>query len=93
MSALTIHHHTSYRYRTPMAFGPHWLMLRPRESHALRLHAHELAIAPAAVVTDTLSLLKDISAEVAAQFAYETREDEGAQAPDETLARRSGSCR
>jgi transglutaminase-like putative cysteine protease len=43
--------------------------------------------------TDTLSLLKDISAGVAAQIAYESREDEGAQSPDQTLARRSGSCR
>ena len=43
--------------------------------------------------TDTLSLLKDISAGVATQIAYETREDDGAQSPDETLARRSGSCR
>jgi transglutaminase-like putative cysteine protease len=182
MSVLTIHHHTIYRYRTPMAFGPHRLMLRPRESHALRLYQHELSITPAAVVTwahdvagnsvatasfselsdtltidstatlsidvdrwpvfdiaasaqrfpfllsedemtdlgalrlqayldsagrlrdwaqsfvagagtDTLSLLKDISAGVAAQITYETREDEGAQSPDETLARRSGSCR
>ena len=182
MSVLTIHHQTIYRYRTPMAFGPHRLMLRPRESHALRLYQHELAITPAAVVTwahdvagnsvatasfsepsdtltidsaatlsidvdrwpvfdiaasaqrfpfllsedemtdlgalrlqayldsagrvrewaqsfvagagtDTLSLLKDISAGVAAQIAYETREDEGAQSPDQTLARRSGSCR
>ena len=182
MSVLTIHHQTIYRYRTPMAFGPHRLMLRPRESHALRLCQHELAITPPAFVTwahdvagnsvatasfsepsdtltidsaatlsidvdrwpvfdiaasaqrfpfllsedemtdlgalrlqayldsagrvrewaqsfvagagtDTLSLLKDISAGVAAQIAYETREDEGAQSPDETLARRSGSCR
>ena len=51
MSVLTIHHQTIYRYRTPMVFGPHRLMLRPRESHALRLYEHELAIAPAAVVT------------------------------------------
>ena len=182
MSVLTIHHQTIYRYRTPMAFGPHRLMLRPRESHALRLFEHELAITPAAVVTwahdvagnsvatasfsepsdaltidstatlsidvdrwpvfdiaasaqrfpfllsedemtdlgalrlqayldsagrvrewaqsfvagagtDTLSLLKDISAGVAAQIAYEAREDEGAQSPDETLARARGSCR
>ena len=186
MSVLTIHHRTIYRYRTPIAFGPHRLMLRPRESHALRLYEHELAIAPAAIVTwahdvagnsvatasfsgpsdtliidsaatlsldvdrwpvfdiatsaqrfpfllsedertdlgalrlqayldsagrvrewaqgfvsgpvpgdgiDTLSLLKDISAGVAAQIAYKTREDEGAQSPEETLARRSGSCR
>jgi transglutaminase-like putative cysteine protease len=186
MSVLTIHHRTIYRYRTPMTFGPHRLVLRPRESHALRLYEYELAIAPTAVVTwahdvagnsvatasfsepsdaliidsaatvsldvdrwpvfdiaasaqrfpfllsedemtdlgalrlqayldragrvrewaqgfvagpgpgggrDTLSLLKDMSAGVAAQIAYETREDDGAQSPDETLARRSGSCR
>ena len=186
MFLLTIHHHTIYRYRTPMAFGPHRLMLRPRESRALRLYEHELTIAPDAVVTwahdvadnsvatanfsvpsdtlvidsvatlsldldrwpvfdiaasaqrfpfllsedevtdlgalrlqayldsagrvrewaqsfvadpapgagtDTLSLLKDISAGVAAQIAYETREDEGAQSPDETLALCTGSCR
>jgi transglutaminase-like putative cysteine protease len=43
--------------------------------------------------TDTLSLLKDICAGVAAQIAYETREDDDAQSPDETLTRRSGSCR
>ena len=186
MSVLTIHHRTIYRYRTPMAFGPHRLVLRPRESHALRLYEHDLVISPAAVVTwahdvagnsvatasfsersdtliiesaatvsldvdrwpvfdiapsaqrfpfllsedemtdlgalrlqayldsagrvrdwaqgfvaapgpgggtDTLSLLKDMSTGVAAQIAYETREDEGAQSPDETLARRRGSCR
>jgi transglutaminase-like putative cysteine protease len=183
---LTIHHRTIYRYQQPTAFGPHRLVLRPRESHALRLYEYELTIAPAAVVTwahdvagnsvatanfsepsdtltidstatlaldvdrwpvfdiaasaqrfpfllsedemtdlgalrlqayldsagqvrewargfvagpgpgggtDTLSLLKDISAGIAAQIAYETRDDEGAQSPDETLARRSGSCR
>jgi hypothetical protein len=186
MSVLTIHHRTIYRYRAPVAFGPHRLVLRPRESHALRLYEYELAIAPTAVVTwahdvagnsvatasfsdpsdtltidstatlaldvdrwpvfgiaasaqrfpfllsenemtdlgalrlqayldsagrvrdwaqgfvagkgpgggtDTLSLLKDISAGVAAQIAYETRDDDGAQSPEETLARRSGSCR
>lgn len=51
MSVLTIHHRTIYRYRTPMVFGPHRLMLRPRESHALRLYEHEVTIAPSAVVT------------------------------------------
>jgi len=186
MTVLTIHHQTIYRYRAPMAFGPHRLMLRPRESRALRLFEHTLSISPAAVVTwahdvagnsvatasfsepsdtltidstatlsldvdrwpvfdiaasaqhfpfllsqdemtdlgalrlqayldsagrvrewargfvagpgpgggtDTLSLLKDISDGVAAQIAYEAREDEGTQSPEETLARRSGSCR
>lgn len=43
--------------------------------------------------TDTLSLLKDVSAGVAAWTTYETREDEGTQTPHETLERRQGSCR
>lgn len=34
-----------------MGFGPHRLMLRPRESRTLRLHAHDLEISPAATVT------------------------------------------
>lgn len=42
---------------------------------------------------DTLSLLKDISAGVAAQISYEVRDDEGAQTPEQTLARGKGSCR
>ena len=37
MISLSIHHKTTYRYRTPVAFGPHRLMLRPRESRELRL--------------------------------------------------------
>ena len=43
--------------------------------------------------TDTLSLLKDLSAGVAAWVAYQTREDEGTQSPIETLDRGWGSCR
>lgn len=182
MTRLTVRHRTTYRYRAPTAFGPHRLMLRPKESRTLRLHAHDLTISPAATVnwahdvtgnavatasfaepadtlvidsaatltldvekwpvfdiaasaatypfllsedemadlgalrlqayldstgrlrewakgfvagprTDTLSLLKDISDGVAAQIAYEEREDEAAQTPVETLARGRGSCR
>lgn len=165
-----------------MVFGPHRLMLRPRESRTLRLHSHDLAISPAGTVTwahdvagnavatatfaeqadtlvidsvaeltlevdewpifdiaasassypfllsedemtdlgalrlqayldsagylrawaqdfiacartDTLSLLKDISNSVAAQIAYEERDEEAAQTPIETLERGRGSCR
>jgi len=43
--------------------------------------------------TGTLALLKDICAGVAAQVAYEVREDEGTQSPAETLDRSRGSCR
>jgi transglutaminase-like putative cysteine protease len=179
---LAIHHQTTYRYRTPLQFGPHRLMLRPRESRNLCLIAHDLELSPAATVTwahdvlgnsvatatfqqpsdtlvidshaelrldveqwpvfdvaasavdypfllsdddmidlgalrlqgyldshgklrewaqgfvagnptNTLALLKDICAGVAASLVYETREDEGAQTPTQTLARGRGSCR
>lgn len=43
--------------------------------------------------TDTLSLLKDMSAGVSQALAYEVRDDEGTQSPDETLQRGLGSCR
>lgn len=43
--------------------------------------------------TDTLSLLRDISAGVADAIHYQSREDEGTQSPSETLDRGWGSCR
>ncbi len=43
--------------------------------------------------TDTLSLLRDLSAGVSAIVAYESREDEGTQTPIVTLERKRGSCR
>lgn len=51
MTALKIHHKTVYRFHQPVSLGPHRLMLRPRESHDLRLMSHTLAITPTAVVT------------------------------------------
>ena len=51
MTTLTVHHRTTYRYRAPIVFGPHRLMLRPRESRTLRLYAHDLEISPTATVT------------------------------------------
>jgi transglutaminase-like putative cysteine protease len=43
--------------------------------------------------TDTLSLLKDLNAGISAWIFYQSRDDEGTQAPLETLARGWGSCR
>ena len=51
MTRLRIHHRTTYRYARPVAFGPHRMMLRPRESRDLRLIAFEVAVSPAAQVT------------------------------------------
>ena len=43
--------------------------------------------------TDTLSLLKDISAGIAQRTTYQIRESEGTQTPLETLGKQEGSCR
>jgi transglutaminase-like putative cysteine protease len=43
--------------------------------------------------TDTLSLLKDLSAGVSQAINYQSRETEGTQSPIETLERGWGSCR
>lgn len=43
--------------------------------------------------TDTLSLLKDLSAGVSKWIRYQSREDEGTQSPTHTLDRGWGSCR
>lgn len=43
--------------------------------------------------TDTLSLLKDLSAGVSTWIQYQSRDDEGTQSPTETLDRGWGSCR
>jgi len=46
MRILTVRHATTYRYARPVAFGQHRLMLRPRDSHDLRLVAAELTLSP-----------------------------------------------
>jgi transglutaminase-like putative cysteine protease len=43
--------------------------------------------------TDTLCLLRDICEGVATRVAYEVREEEYTQTPEQTLARNRGSCR
>ena len=46
MPSLTIRHVTTYRYRRPVAFGEHRMMLRPRESHDQRVINASLEISP-----------------------------------------------
>ena len=43
--------------------------------------------------TDTLSLLKDLCAGVSSWISYQSRDEEGTQAPLQTLDRGLGSCR
>jgi transglutaminase-like putative cysteine protease len=46
MPIVTIRHRTTYRYRNPVAFGEHRMMLRPRESYDQRLISADLHIGP-----------------------------------------------
>jgi transglutaminase-like putative cysteine protease len=46
MQYLTVRHETHYRYSAPVKFGTHRLMLRPRDSHDLRLVGAELTLSP-----------------------------------------------
>jgi transglutaminase-like putative cysteine protease len=50
MKLLTVRHATTYRYAGPVTFGQHRLMLRPRDSHDLRLVGAELALSPPGTV-------------------------------------------
>jgi transglutaminase-like putative cysteine protease len=46
MPSLTIRHVTIYRYRQPVAFGEHRMMLRPRDSHDQKVIEASLDISP-----------------------------------------------
>ena len=52
MPTLTIRHRTTYRYRQPVAFGEHRLMLRPRDSAEQRVTSSRLLIDPEPVSLD-----------------------------------------
>src|SRR4051812_1710732 len=46
MKRFTVKHSTTYRYAKPVMFGQHRLMLRPRDSHDLRLVGAALSLSP-----------------------------------------------
>ena len=46
MPTLTVRHVTTYRYRRPVAFGEHRMMLRPRDSHDQKVIEASLEISP-----------------------------------------------
>ncbi len=48
MLALNVRHVTSYRYANPVELGEHRMMLRPRDSHDLRVVQAKLSITPRA---------------------------------------------
>jgi len=46
MQVITVRHVTTYRYKQPVAFGEHRMMLRPRDSYDQKLLDAALAITP-----------------------------------------------
>jgi transglutaminase-like putative cysteine protease len=46
MSRLAILHDTIYRYRRPVSFGPHRLVLRPREGHDVDVVSMRVSVSP-----------------------------------------------
>lgn len=51
MPTLRITHGTLYRYHVPVGLTPHRLMVRPQDSHDLRLHAATLTVDPGPATT------------------------------------------
>jgi len=46
VTRLIITHETRYTYERPVGFGPHRLLLRPRDSHAIRVNESALIVSP-----------------------------------------------
>src|SRR5271168_1241347 len=63
MPTVSIRHRTSYRYRNPVAFGEHRLMLRPQEGFDQRLLAFELEVSPEPALLRHLHDLTDTRAD------------------------------
>lgn len=56
MKRIRLIHHTTYHYAQPVRFGPHRVMMRPREGHDVRIVAARVVIEP----TATVRWLRDI---------------------------------
>ena len=50
MTTLQISHRTRYAYDRPVAFGGHRLLIRPRDSHDMRILDSSLVVSPRADV-------------------------------------------
>jgi transglutaminase-like putative cysteine protease len=72
MPIVSIRHRTSYRYRNPVAFGEHRMMLRPAEGFDQRLISFELDVSPEPAVLRHAHDLTDAALAIA---RFETRAD------------------
>ena len=71
MKRFTVNHKTVYRYRSPVSFGPHRLMIRPRDSHDMRLLTTSISIKP----EPQLRWLHDVFGNSVAIASFDTPSD------------------
>lgn len=57
MTRFSIRHETRYDYERPVSFGPHRLLVRPRDSHAVRIISADLTLSPPGETHWTLDAL------------------------------------
>ena len=57
MTRFCIRHETRYDYERPVSFGPHRLLVRPRDSHAIRIIAADPTLSPPGETHWTLDAL------------------------------------
>ena len=69
---LRIHHETRYTYTRRVRFGPHRLVLRPREGHDLRVESMEVQASPPAL----LSWSRDVFGNSIGTLYFETEAKE-----------------
>jgi Bacterial transglutaminase-like N-terminal region len=64
MSWLRIIHQTTYRYKKAVRFGPHRLVLRPREGHDVHIEEMRVKIEPEfELATRFVTKYKNVSAQ------------------------------
>jgi transglutaminase-like putative cysteine protease len=72
LTSLKIHHKTTYRFNKPVTFGPHRLMLRPRENRDLHLISSHVTVMPQSVVT----WAQDVFGNAVATVTFQSMADE-----------------
>lgn len=72
MPLLHIRHQTTYRYRKPVGFGEHRLLLRPKESYDQRVLASRLTITPEPA---ELRYVHDVFGNCVGVARFDTRSD------------------
>lgn len=69
---LLIEHHTVYRYREPVLFGPHRMMMMPHEGHDVSVRGMELHCSPEAEI----SWIQDVFGNTVAIATFQQPADE-----------------